>query len=134
MGTSGSRLRTTERYDPRAGKWESLRTDLIEVRSAGHASNWLDRIYAMGGTDQNQSVHSSLEVYNPEGGGSWIFRKSMQNPRMDFGCCVLSDSIMVGGGQHGEVLASTEFYRPEWTIGNSVPRCCRRATATDYCL
>ena len=22
---------------------------------------------------------------------------------MDFGSCVLSDSIMVGGGQHGEV-------------------------------
>eukprot|EP00971_Amphidinium_carterae_P204402 4056227-Amphidinium_carterae.2 len=28
---------------------------------------------------------------------------ALQEPRMDFGCCVLSDSIMVGGGQHGEV-------------------------------
>mmetsp|Transcript_120382 Transcript_120382/g.269066 ORF Transcript_120382/g.269066 Transcript_120382/m.269066 type:complete len:584 (-) Transcript_120382:75-1826(-) len=112
-GTSGSRLRTTERYDPRAGKWEAMRTDMIEVRSAGQASNCLERLYVLGGTDQNQSVHSSMECYNPEGGGSWIFRKSMQVPRMDFGCCVLSDSIMVGGGQHGEVLASTEFYRPE---------------------
>ena len=33
--------------------------------------------------------------------------------RMDFGSCVLSDSIMASGGQHGEVLSSTEFYRPE---------------------
>merc|ERR1712232_1468653 len=119
-GTRGERLRTTERYDPRAGKWEAMRTDMIEVRSAGQASNCLDRLYVLGGTDQNQSVHSSLEVYNPEGGGSWTFRKSMQVPRMDFGCCVLSDSIMVGGGQHGEVVASTEFYRPElddWQLG-----------------
>mmetsp|Transcript_77000 Transcript_77000/g.238478 ORF Transcript_77000/g.238478 Transcript_77000/m.238478 type:complete len:600 (-) Transcript_77000:133-1932(-) len=119
-GTSGSRLRTIERFDPRAGRWEAVRSDMIEVRSAGRASNCLDRLYAVGGTDQNQSVHSSLECYNQEAGGSWIFRKSMQMPRMDFGCCVLSDSIMVGGGQHGEVLGSTEFYRPEldeWQLG-----------------
>mmetsp|Transcript_56973 Transcript_56973/g.144567 ORF Transcript_56973/g.144567 Transcript_56973/m.144567 type:complete len:593 (+) Transcript_56973:76-1854(+) len=120
-GTSGARLRTCERYDPRAGKWEALRTDLIEVRSAGQASNCLDRLYVLGGTDQNQSIHKSMECYSPEGGGSWIFRKGMQVPRMDFGCCVLSDSIMVGGGlQQGEALASTEFYRPElddWQLG-----------------
>jgi len=119
-GTSGSRQRTVERYDARAGKWESVRADMIEVRSAGQACCCLDRLYAFGGTDQNQRVHSSLEGYNPEAGGSWIFRKSMQVPRMDFGSCVLSDSIMVGGGQHGEVLASTEFYRPElddWQLG-----------------
>eukprot|EP00929_Paragymnodinium_shiwhaense_P106234 TRINITY_DN71472_c0_g1_i1.p1 TRINITY_DN71472_c0_g1~~TRINITY_DN71472_c0_g1_i1.p1 ORF type:complete len:615 (+),score=145.36 TRINITY_DN71472_c0_g1_i1:146-1990(+) len=119
-GTSGSRLRTVERYDPRAARWESLRTDMVEVRSAGQSCSCLDRLYVLGGTDQNQNVHSSLESYNPEAGGSWIFRKSMQLPRMDFGCCVLSDSIMVGGGQHGEVLSSTEFYRPElddWQLG-----------------
>merc|ERR1712039_702312 len=118
-GTSGSRLRTTERYDPRAGKWESLRTDLIEVRSAGQATNCLDRLYVLGGTDQNQSVHSSLEVYNPEGGGSWIFRKSMQAPRMDFGCWVLSTEMF--------------FLRPNstglnWMIGNWAQQCFRHVT------
>eukprot|EP00439_Symbiodinium_sp_Y106_P060044 s1071_g8.t2 len=50
------------------------------VRSAGQACCCLDRLYAFGGTDQNQRVHSSLEGYNPEAGGSWIFRKSMQAP------------------------------------------------------
>lgn len=122
-GTSGSRLRTVERYEPRANKWEVVRSDMIEVRSAGQACNCLDRLYALGGTDQNQSVHSSLECFNAEAGGSWIFKKSMQMPRMDFGCCVLSDSIMAGGGQHGEVLGSTEFYRPElddWQLGPSM--------------
>eukprot|EP00927_Polykrikos_kofoidii_P061990 TRINITY_DN56811_c0_g1_i1.p1 TRINITY_DN56811_c0_g1~~TRINITY_DN56811_c0_g1_i1.p1 ORF type:complete len:599 (+),score=112.16 TRINITY_DN56811_c0_g1_i1:100-1896(+) len=122
-GTSGSRLRTVERYDTRAARWESVRSDLIEVRSAAQTCTCLERLYVLGGTDQNQSVHSSVESYNMEGGGSWMFRKSMQMPRMDFGCCVLSDSIMVGGGQHTEVMSATEFYRPElddWQLGPSM--------------
>jgi hypothetical protein len=119
-GTSGSRLRSVERYDARAAKWETLRSDMIEVRSASQAITCLDRLFALGGTDQNQNVHGSMECYSPEGGGSWAFRKSMEVPRMDFGSCVLSDSIMVAGGQKGEVLSSTEFYRPElddWQMG-----------------
>eukprot|EP00928_Gymnodinium_smaydae_P018586 TRINITY_DN17078_c0_g3_i1.p1 TRINITY_DN17078_c0_g3~~TRINITY_DN17078_c0_g3_i1.p1 ORF type:complete len:647 (+),score=159.02 TRINITY_DN17078_c0_g3_i1:174-2114(+) len=119
-GTSGTRLRTVERYDVRAARWEQVRTDMIEVRSAGQACQCLERLYVLGGTDQSQSVHKSLECYSSEASGSWLFRKSMQMPRMDFGCCVISDSIMVGGGQHGEVLSSTEFYRPElddWQLG-----------------
>jgi len=119
-GTSGSRLRTVERYDSRMNRWEMVRSDMIEVRSAAQACCCLDRLYVLGGTDQNQSIHSSAEVFGPESAASWNFIKSMQEPRMDFGCCVLSDSIMVGGGQHGEVLSTTEFYRPEledWQSG-----------------
>lgn len=37
-----------------------------EVRSTARACCCLDRLYAYGGTDQNQRVHSSLEAYNPE--------------------------------------------------------------------
>lgn len=119
-GTTGQRLRTAERYDPRVNRWEQVRSDMIEIRSAGSSCSCLDRLYVVGGTDQNQNIHSSLECFNPEAGGTWSFRKSMQEPRMDFGCCVLSDSIMVGGGQRGEVLSTTEFYRPElddWQLG-----------------
>merc|ERR1719171_3286516 len=109
-GTSGMRLRSVERYDPRANRWEVFKSDMIEVRSAGQACTCLERMYVMGGTDQQQTFHSSVECLEGE---SWSFRKSMQEPRMDFGCCVVSDSIMVSGGQHGDVLASTEFFRPE---------------------
>jgi len=118
-GTSGSRMRTVESYDPRKNAWRAESSDMIEVRSAGQSVNCLDRIYALGGTDQNQSVHSSLECFNAET-KSWIFKKSMQLPRMEFGACVLSDTVMVAGGQHGEVLDTTEFYRPElddWSRG-----------------
>jgi len=126
-GTSGSRLRTVETYDQRMNKWEAVSADMIETRSAGQACACLERLYVLGGTDQNQSIHSSLEFYNPEAGvgsSTWTFRKSMQEARMDFGCCVLSDSIMVGGGQRdAQVLNSTEFYRPElndWQPGPSM--------------
>lgn len=118
-GTSGSRLRTVERYDARMNRWEAMRNDMIEVRSAAQSCCCLEKIYVLGGTDQNQSIHSSVECFSPEG-VNWNFIKSMQEPRMDFGCCVLSDSIMVGGGQHGEVLNTTEFFRPEledWQSG-----------------
>ena len=43
-GTSGSRLRSVERYDPRAGKWESG-ADLIEIRSTARSCCCLDRLY-----------------------------------------------------------------------------------------
>ena len=39
---------------------------------------------------------------------------------MDFAATVISDSIMVSGGQSGDILGSTEFYRPEidlWQVG-----------------
>jgi hypothetical protein len=113
-GTSGQRLRTVERYDVRTNRWEAFRSDMIEVRSAAQAVTCLDNIYVVGGTDQQQTIHASLECLET-GSSTWSFRKSMQVARMDFGCCVISDSVMVGGGHgsNGEVLASTEFYRPE---------------------
>ena len=101
-GTSGTRLRTIERYDPRMNRWEAFRNDMHEVRSAGQACTCLDRIYVLGGTDQQQTVHNSIECLDFND-GIWVFKKSMQEPRMDFGCCVISDSIMVGGGHRGDV-------------------------------
>jgi len=44
----------------------------------------------------------------------------MPSPRMDAACVMVSESIMVGGGQHGDILDNTCFYRPEydeWQLG-----------------
>eukprot|EP00923_Selenidium_pygospionis_P004328 GHVN01006913.1.p1 GENE.GHVN01006913.1~~GHVN01006913.1.p1 ORF type:complete len:739 (-),score=136.93 GHVN01006913.1:59-2275(-) len=125
-GTRGDRLRTVEMYDERMNQWEPLSADMIETRSAGCATSCLRHIYAMGGIDGQHTVHASLEVLDPET-LRWAFRKSMLNPCMDAACVPVSDSIMVGGGQHGEVLSSTSFYRPEldeWQPGPAmlVPR------------
>eukprot|EP01066_Platyproteum_vivax_P007752 Platyproteum_vivax@DN310_c0_g1_i1.p1 len=111
-GTSGARLSTIETYEFRMNKWETHKVDMLETRSAGCCCSCYGMLYALGGTDQASSVHNSVEVLEPEAAG-WSFRKNMLMPRMDAACCVVSESIMCGGGQAGEVMNSTEFYMPE---------------------
>ncbi len=55
-GTRGERLRSVERMDLRAGKWEVLPVDMIETRSAGAACSVGGRVYVLGGIDNNQQV------------------------------------------------------------------------------
>lgn len=125
-GTSGTRLKTVDVYDPRAGRWETSKAEMNDVRSAGQAACCVNHIFALGGTDNDQNMHFSMECMDPD---EQVFsmRQPMQESRMDFASAVISDSIMVGGGQNGSVLSATEFYRPEldeWQAGPSmmIPR------------
>lgn len=125
-GTSGTRMRTVDVYDPRANRWETGKIEMAEVRSAGQAATCVNHVFALGGTDNEQNIHFSIECLDPDE-GVFTTRHSMQESRMDFAAAVISDSIMVGGGQNGSVLSSTEFYRPEldeWQVGPSmmIPR------------
>eukprot|EP00931_Biecheleriopsis_adriatica_P100856 TRINITY_DN76097_c0_g1_i1.p1 TRINITY_DN76097_c0_g1~~TRINITY_DN76097_c0_g1_i1.p1 ORF type:complete len:614 (-),score=139.38 TRINITY_DN76097_c0_g1_i1:73-1914(-) len=125
-GTSGTRLRTADVFDPRANRWEAVKTEMFDVRSAGQAASCVNHVFALGGTDNEQRVHFSTECLDPDE-GAFSKRAPMQEARMDFAAAVISDSIMVGGGQNGSVLSSTEFYRPEldeWQAGPSmtIPR------------
>eukprot|EP00747_Dinoflagellata_sp_TGD_P065188 gnl/TRDRNA2_/TRDRNA2_154249_c0_seq1.p1 gnl/TRDRNA2_/TRDRNA2_154249_c0~~gnl/TRDRNA2_/TRDRNA2_154249_c0_seq1.p1 ORF type:complete len:611 (-),score=95.61 gnl/TRDRNA2_/TRDRNA2_154249_c0_seq1:36-1868(-) len=121
-GTTGTRLRTIEYYEPRMNRWESAKVDMNDVRSAGQIACCVNHIFALGGTDNEQNVHFSVECLDPDG-MQWAPRRSMKESRMDFASAVISDSIMVGGGQNGGVLSTTEFYRPEldeWQGGPSM--------------
>jgi len=125
-GTSGTRLNTVDVFDPRANRWEALKTEMVEVRSAGQASNCVHHVFALGGTDEDQRIHFSAECLDPDE-NRFSLRAPMQESRMDFAAAVISDSIMVSGGQNGSVLSSTEFYRPEldeWQAGPAmtIPR------------
>eukprot|EP01069_Polyplicarium_translucidae_P008527 Polyplicarium_translucidae@DN3232_c0_g1_i3.p1 len=111
-GTKGTRLNTVEWYESRMNKWEVANVEMLEVRSAGCSALLFNHIYAIGGTDAAHNVHASMESLDPDT-VSWFFQASMATPRMDASAAVLTDSIIVGGGQHTEVLSSTEFYRPE---------------------
>ncbi|KAF8822826.1 kelch repeat and K+ channel tetramerization domain containing protein [Cardiosporidium cionae] len=118
-GSKGDRLRSVEIYDPRANKWDEAPLSLIEIRSAGAAVSVQSYIFVMGGTDNTHSILDSCEVLTKDS-STWTFVKSMSEPRMDFSAAVVSDSIVISGGQNLEVLNSTEFYRPdenEWQSG-----------------
>lgn len=121
-GTSGSRLKTIEIYDALANRWETSKVDMSEVRSAGQACTCVNHLFALGGTDNDQNIHYSLECVDTDD-GNFSRRRQMQEARMDFAATDINDSIMVGGGQNGSVLATTEFYRPEldeWQAGPSM--------------
>jgi hypothetical protein len=118
-GSSGSRLASVEFYDVRANKWGSI-VDMHDARSAGGAACVLNRIYAIGGTDNNQSIHSSVEMFEE---GLFGYRSSLQCPRMDLGACAVADrTILVGGGQSaGEVVNQTEMFYPELNQWQATP-------------
>lgn len=121
-GTSGSRLKTVEIYDVRANRWETSKVNMNEVRSAGQSCNCVNHLFALGGTDNDQNIHYSMECIDVDD-GNFNGRRAMSEARMDFAATDINDSIMVGGGQNGSVLASTEFYRPEldeWQAGPSM--------------
>ncbi|CBZ52760.1 putative kelch motif domain-containing protein [Neospora caninum Liverpool] len=111
-GTNGERLRTVEVYDHRMNKWEVLPSEMIEVRSAGSAACSLGHIVVMGGIDNTNVVHNSVEVLDPQT-QRWSFLANMETPRMDCAAVVVSDSILVTGGQSEDVLSSTAFLRQE---------------------
>mmetsp|Transcript_55266 Transcript_55266/g.131772 ORF Transcript_55266/g.131772 Transcript_55266/m.131772 type:complete len:556 (+) Transcript_55266:45-1712(+) len=123
-GTKGERLRTVERYDLRMNRWQPIRAEMQEVRSTAKAAPCGKRLYVLGGTDERQRVHRSVECCSPELRAPWSFVQPMPEPRMDFGCCTVGESVMVAGGQDGgQVLPSTEFFRPdldEWQAGPSM--------------
>uniref|UniRef100_A0A0G4GLE7 Potassium channel tetramerisation-type BTB domain-containing protein n=1 Tax=Chromera velia CCMP2878 TaxID=1169474 RepID=A0A0G4GLE7_9ALVE len=139
-GTRGERLRSVEIFDPKMNRWlqsddpskasastpdaETYGADMIEVRSAGAAACCLESLFVVGGTDQAQGVHESLECFDREK-RLWSFRRNMSERRMDCAATVVADTIMVSGGQCGDVLSSVEFYKPEtdeWQGGPSMLR------------
>lgn len=120
-GSSGSRLNTVEYYEPRANKWTTWDMSMSECRSAGSAATVLNRLYAIGGTDNNQVIHPSVEMIED---GRFVFRAPCQSARMDCGACGVADrTILVGGGQGngGEVLNQAEMYYPELNQWQAAP-------------
>uniref|UniRef100_A0A0G4HRY7 Potassium channel tetramerisation-type BTB domain-containing protein n=1 Tax=Chromera velia CCMP2878 TaxID=1169474 RepID=A0A0G4HRY7_9ALVE len=111
-GTDGKRLRSAERFDARANKWETLTEGMAEIRSAACGAVCVSHVFVAGGTDDTQDVKNTVEALDPDS-LKWTPRQPMLNERMDAAMCCVSDSLLVGGGTRGSVLASTEFFRPE---------------------
>ncbi|KAL8272103.1 hypothetical protein Esti_003946 [Eimeria stiedai] len=121
-GTKGERLRTAEVYEQRMDRWEPLTAPMIEVRSAGAAVSADSHLYVLGGMDANHKLHASVEALDPEG-KQWRFLSPMEQPRMDCAAVCVADSILVVGGQDGDVMSSSCFFDPlrnEWKEGPSL--------------
>ncbi|KAF4656226.1 BTB/POZ domain-containing protein kctd3 [Perkinsus olseni] len=101
-------------YDVRANKWmQAQGCDLIEERSAAAAVNYLGNIFAFGGIDNEQNIHFTVESLRvSEITKGWSFRAQPAINRMDCAAATYGESILVGGGQNGEVQTSVETYDP----------------------
>eukprot|EP01054_Gregarina_sp_Poly1_P000400 Gregarina_sp_Poly_1__399@NODE_109_length_14014_cov_141_998351_g96_i0_p4_GENE_NODE_109_length_14014_cov_141_998351_g96_i0NODE_109_length_14014_cov_141_998351_g96_i0_p4_ORF_typecomplete_len599_score97_13Kelch_1/PF01344_25/1_7e06Kelch_1/PF01344_25/5_8e08Kelch_1/PF01344_25/1_2e08Kelch_1/PF01344_25/3_6e05Kelch_1/PF01344_25/3_7e06Kelch_1/PF01344_25/4_1e05Kelch_6/PF13964_6/0_0045Kelch_6/PF13964_6/0_0085Kelch_6/PF13964_6/1e05Kelch_6/PF13964_6/0_011Kelch_6/PF13964_6/0_098Kelch_6/PF13964_6/0_00042Kelch_4/ len=112
-GSTGERLRTGERYDARADRWEPLPADMVEIRSGASAGTLFDCVYVLGGIDSSQRVLDSMETFDFSA-PQWGFRKTFAHPVVDSSACSVSGSMIVAGGQaYGEVFKDVSFYRPE---------------------
>lgn len=125
-GTSGTRLNTVEVYDERANKWSTLSYNMLKARSAATAVGVLGKVFCVGGMDNDQEMHYSMEaldlVNSVEGcRRGWQFCKILSMSRVDAASCVMNDSILLTGGQNGDILSSTEFYRTELDAWNPGP-------------
>jgi hypothetical protein len=120
-GTTGARLNTVEVYDSRANRWEKFGLSMSEVRSAGVVVSAGERLFALGGIDGGQQIHSSVEMLDEEGSHSWVFRQNCLVARVDLGGCGVEGSVLVSGGQSaGEVFNSVELYdveKDQWVFG-----------------
>jgi len=120
-GSSGSRLNTVEYYESRMNKWTLWDMSMSECRSAGCAATVMDRLYTIGGTDNNHTIHSSVEMIED---GRFVFRSPCQSARMDGSACGVADrTILVGGGQsnNGQVLNQAEMFYPELNEWQAAP-------------
>ena len=121
-GTSGTRLKSVEIFDPKMNRW-TKGVDLNETRSAGVMAAIGGKVFAVGGVDASQTVHSSCEMFQDDGdlAGSWIYRHSASVARIDAAACSVEGTVLLAGGQDaGEILRHVEFFQPaedQWAEG-----------------
>lgn len=132
-GTTGIRVNTGEILDIRINRWQPLLNKMLQTRSGAAGVAILDNIYCIGGIDGNQKVHNSIEMCDMNAAevrlpclaqylqNAWWYCKSMAQSRLDASASVVSNSIIVTGGQaDGEVFGDVSFYRTtldEWHEG-----------------
>ena len=104
-------LRSAEIYDPLIDAWKSL-PPMSERRSAATGVAFNNKIYVIGGVNENNQIHDSVEIFNPAT-NEWSFGSSLTVPRCGAAAVVYNDKIFVIGGNDGtRRLKTVEVYDP----------------------
>ncbi|KAK7503518.1 hypothetical protein BaRGS_00005057 [Batillaria attramentaria] len=137
--------RSTFRFDPVIQSWETV-GEMKTARSFHSVCCLRDRLYAIGGQDDCDSVLNSAEVFDLSS-DKWSPVASMSCGRVGASCVSFKDQIMITGG-YGEaacdgaqcpVLLSTEWFDPStnrWTRKSElrVPRAQACMVVVDDCV
>lgn len=118
-GISSPRLRSAERFDPRANQWTRL-ASMRERRSDASATNFQGLIYICGGFNGSECLDSA-EIYNPET-DQWTLIPPMASRRSGLGIITYNGAIYAAGGFDGVSRVSTvEKYSVSDRTWTSVP-------------
>lgn len=90
------RTDAVEIYDPETDTW-SQGANMPTARSWSSAITLDNKIFVIGGTDNNKSLRSIVEVYDPLT-NSWTRMNNMPLSIQGMGAVVLNDEIYVIGG------------------------------------
>ncbi|EKX45986.1 hypothetical protein GUITHDRAFT_138477 [Guillardia theta CCMP2712] len=97
------------------GSWRSL-PSMQQRRKNFQVVAHQNRIFALGGEDEDGHVLSSVEMFDLSA-NRWTSCPPLQQPRSDFFACshpVMQGMVMIAGGWDGEeILKSVEFYMLE---------------------
>jgi RNA polymerase sigma factor (sigma-70 family) len=99
-------------YDPIADKWtEKAKSQFLRRASALAILN--GKIYAIGGADLNNIIHSFVEEYDPIN-NTWTRKNDLPFPRAWGSVCTIDDKIYYFGGAINDAAVSTTLlYNPE---------------------
>eukprot|EP00742_Colponemidia_sp_Colp-10_P005797 GILJ01006199.1.p1 GENE.GILJ01006199.1~~GILJ01006199.1.p1 ORF type:complete len:496 (-),score=34.93 GILJ01006199.1:217-1704(-) len=113
-GTDGSLFKTSvEMYEPRKDVWLSQDWNMSYKRSGGCAISFQNDIIVVGGRTGKKLYHvlQTAERFSFDS-KCWMPMAPVWTPRVDFGSCIMNNSIFVVGGrnQQFQSLRAVEWY------------------------
>ena len=88
---------TIETYNFVEDKWSIIDIRLLKKRKGHSAVAYNDKLFVIGGHNENEGTLSSVEVYSSVT-NQFSFVSAMKIPRSLFGCCLLDSKIYATGG------------------------------------
>ncbi|KAK3601206.1 hypothetical protein CHS0354_004406 [Potamilus streckersoni] len=116
-----------ERYNPTENRWDLLNPINIP-RFFGHLFSVHSSLFLVGGAtvdaDGNVVCVDSIEKFSLST-GQWTIICTMQNPRSEFGACVMNDRIYIFGGYNWNLnqrSCNVEYFDTDTNTWSSLTR------------
>ena len=121
----GKGFDTIETYNLAEDKWSVIDVKLLKKRMGHSTVAYNDKLFVIGGYNENEGTLSSVEVYSSVT-NQFSFVSAMKIPRLFFGCCLVNSRIYVTGGMSDFEIESSidevEIYDINYDIWMSGPK------------
>ena len=116
---------TIETYNLAEDKWSIIDVKLLKKRLGHSTVAYNDKLFVIGGYNENEGTLSSVEVYSSVT-NQFSFVSAMKIPRLFFGCCLVNSRIYVTGGMSDFEIESSigevEIYDVKYDIWMNGPK------------